>query len=267
MRAVTVADTQLTHDLIEELRRGTTKEFLELIASSHPEAKRDRAGARVLVAELLTVCDPVQPEQARRAHLLIRCPQTAVAFGRSVAAEFARRGHHVTLTGSEHPLEQPCDLVIDVAERVLSPRRYLPLMSEDTPHLVVARDDDGLLLGPLVVPGVTPCLRCDDLRHLADDETWIATATQLHDLEAPHPPVELEWVAAVTIANSVQAFLAGVPPQPGEAFAFRRERITATRRGATAVAFQPGCGCQAPTETARVSRQASAKGATAPSLA
>lgn len=243
VRAVTVPDTQLTHDLITELRTGASREFVARIAATHPEAKR---AATCLVEQLLSVCDPVPERIGRRGRVLVRTPASAEAFGRSIAAELGRRGHHVVFAGAQAQPDPDTELVVEVTERVLSPRRYLPLMADDLAHLVVARDDDGVLLGPLVLPGRTPCLRCDDLRHLADDEMWIATATQLHDLPPAHPPLELEWLAAVAAATSVQSFLDGVAPAPGEALTFRRERLTLTRRDGAAVEFQPGCGCQAP---------------------
>lgn len=258
VRAVTVPDTQLTHDLITELRTGATREFVERIAATHPEAKH--AGP-CLVEQLLSVCDPAPAQASRRGRVLVRTPASAETFGRSIAAELGRRGHHVVFAGAEARPDPDTALVVEVTERVLSPRRYLPLMADDTPHLVVARDDDGVLLGPLVLPGRTPCLRCDDLRHLAEDEMWIATATQLHDLPPAHPPLELEWLAAVAAATSVQPLLDGIAPAPGESLTFRRERFTLTRRDGAAVEFQPGCGCQAPAESDWPTALANARGA------
>ncbi len=258
VRAVTVADTQLTHDLISELRNGAEREYLERIAATHPDRKR---ADELLVDALLSVCSPVAEQSARRARVLVRTPSSSVSFARSVAAEFARRGHHVVFAAAEARPAADTDLVVEVTERVLSPRRYLPLMADDLAHLVIARDDEGILLGPFVLPGRTPCLRCDDLRNAAEDDMWIATATQLHDLPPAHPPLELEWLAAVVGAQSVEPFLAGVQPAPGEGLTFRRERLTGLRRDGADVEFQPGCGCQAPGETVLATVPARAKGA------
>jgi hypothetical protein len=264
VRAVTVADTQLTHDLISELRNGAEREYLERIVSTHPDRKR---ADELLIDALLSVCSPVAEHIARRARVLVRTPASAASFARSIAAELARRGHHVVFAAAEARPPADTDLVVEVAERVLSPRRYLPLMADDFAHLVVARDDDGILLGPFVVPGRTPCLRCDDLRNAANDEMWIATATQLHDLPPAHPPLELEWLAAVAAAQSVGPFLAGVHPAPGEGLAFRRERLTGLRRDGAEVEFQSGCGCRAPVENALAAAPAHATGAVGLELA
>lgn len=51
-------------------------------------------------------------------------------------------------------------------------------MALDIPHLAVAVTGARAVVGPLVIPGRTSCLRCRDL-HLADaDETWPRAAVQ-----------------------------------------------------------------------------------------
>jgi hypothetical protein len=245
VRAVTVPDTQVTHDLIGELRKGATPEHLRRIAKLTP---RTAESATDLVAQLVSVCDPA-PRRTSRARVVVRAPRSAEAFGRRLAAEFARRGDAVVFAGAEYRPPANTKLVVEVAERVLSPRRYLPLMGDDLAHLIVARDDDGLLLGPLVIPGRTPCLRCDDLHRAEADASWIATATQLHDLPTPRTPEELELVAALLAADSMRGFLSGVDPEPGDARTVVRERITSPARDRLPVEFQVGCGCRVPRGT------------------
>ena len=49
------------------------------------------------------------------------------------------------------------------------------------PHLPVRVRDGAGLVGPLVVPGVTSCLRCADLHRSDRDAGWPAVAAQLRD--------------------------------------------------------------------------------------
>ena len=49
------------------------------------------------------------------------------------------------------------------------------------PHLLVRVRDGTGLIGPMVVPGVTSCLRCADLHRSDHDSAWPAVAAQLRD--------------------------------------------------------------------------------------
>lgn len=60
-------------------------------------------------------------------------------------------------------------------------------MALDIPHVAVAVTGARAVIGPLVIPGRTSCLRCRDL-HLADaDETWARAAVQWA-ARRPGPP-------------------------------------------------------------------------------
>ena len=54
-------------------------------------------------------------------------------------------------------------------------------MPRRTPHLLVRVRDGNGLVGPMVVPGVTSCLRCADLHRSDHDAAWPAVAAQLRD--------------------------------------------------------------------------------------
>lgn len=60
------------------------------------------------------------------------------------------------------PLATPPDLVVLLAPGPLARDRADPLLRSGTPHLVVEGGPDAWSVGPLVVPGVTACLRCVD---------------------------------------------------------------------------------------------------------
>lgn len=77
------------------------------------------------------------------------------------------------------------DLLVLVAHYVVAPSVYLPLMAEDRPHIAITVEDRITVAGPLVVPGRTPCIRCDDLHRRDRDATWPAVATQLARRRSP----------------------------------------------------------------------------------
>lgn len=71
------------------------------------------------------------------------------------------------------------DLVLLADALVADPRVLRDLHAARIPHLpVLVRDGTGLI-GPLVLPGVTSCLRCADLHRRDRDEAWPAIAAQL----------------------------------------------------------------------------------------
>lgn len=248
-------DHPAVHAMLAALKLGTDERFLRTLARSHA---LDRARIDAVVAGLLEISVPSTGAGVARSRVLVRTVPTAVAFAQLIAREFTRRHLEVALVGAEHPgaLEN-AGLVIEVAEFVVPTRRYLPLLARDLPHLAVVRDIDGLQIGPLVVPGATPCLRCEDLAKLSRHPEWPAVATQLLD----SPPVtlasEIEWLGALQIGLLGAAFLtpnSGAPP-----LAFTRELIDA-KSGEITVSprhFHAGCGCRVPrqTETARPDRE------------
>ena len=62
---------------------------------------------------------------------------------------------------------------------VADPRLVRELHEAEVPHLPVRVRDGTGLIGPLVIPGVTSCLRCADLHRSDRDADWPAVAAQL----------------------------------------------------------------------------------------
>lgn len=71
------------------------------------------------------------------------------------------------------------DLVVLVEAGAADPVRYTALRDDDLAHLSVVLREASVLIGPLVVPGRSACLRCLDLSRAALDEGWPAVAAQL----------------------------------------------------------------------------------------
>ncbi|MFD2090451.1 ThiF family adenylyltransferase [Blastococcus deserti] len=78
------------------------------------------------------------------------------------------------------------------------------------PHLVATVRGQTGVVGPLVVPGVTSCLRCADLHRRDADARWPALAAQLTAGEAPPSGTAVTCVlTAATAAMQVLAYLDG----------------------------------------------------------
>ncbi|WP_447009658.1 ThiF family adenylyltransferase [Saccharothrix hoggarensis] len=90
------------------------------------------------------------------------------------ARDAVRRACGTVRSGARGP-----DLVVLADALVPAPELLHQLLADRTPHLAV-RVREGLgVVGPLVVPGRSSCLRCAD-RHQADvDPTWPLVAAQL----------------------------------------------------------------------------------------
>lgn len=82
---------------------------------------------------------------------------------------------HAVVTG------ETTDLVVLSDSLVADPRMLRDLHAARIPHLPVRVRDGSGLVGPLVVPGVTSCLRCADLHRSDRDAGWPAVAAQLRD--------------------------------------------------------------------------------------
>ena len=77
------------------------------------------------------------------------------------------------------------------------------------PHLPVRVRDGAGLVGPLVVPGVTSCLRCADLHRSDRDAAWPAVAAQLRDTVGSADRATVLATAALAL-NQVDRVIAAV---------------------------------------------------------
>lgn len=90
------------------------------------------------------------------------------------------------------------------------PDRLVPdlLREAGAPHLLVRCSGDEAVVGPLVVPGTTSCVRCTDLARRDADPRWPWLLEQLTRLPIEPAPTLLAW-AAVTAAVQALAFVGG----------------------------------------------------------
>ena len=74
---------------------------------------------------------------------------------------------------------RPPDVVVLVETDVADPGRGPALVAAGTAHLSVVVREADTVVGPLVVPGDGPCLRCLDLHRADADPAWPTLAGQL----------------------------------------------------------------------------------------
>lgn len=102
------------------------------------------------------------------------------------------------------------DLVVLVADGAVAPSRAARLLRDDVDHLPVVLRERSAVVGPLVVPGRGPCLRCVDLHRTDRDPEWPVVAAQLASpATTPVPDVVLLRLVAALAVAQVLAHLDG----------------------------------------------------------
>ena len=94
------------------------------------------------------------------------------------------------------------DVVVLVGVGVADSVAAEPLLAREVPHLSVVVRERGLVVGPLVLPGAGPCLRCLDLHRADRDPAWPRLLAQLLARRAPP--------AAETVSSLLGASLAAL---------------------------------------------------------
>ncbi|HVV18794.1 MAG TPA: hypothetical protein VHF06_05115 [Pseudonocardiaceae bacterium] len=139
----------------------------------------------------------VQPEDTGSGYL-----DEDIGHARGEAAERAvRRTAPGTRTGRPPPKQRP-DLVVLTDATVADPRLSAGLATTGLPHMMAHAAEGTGVVGPLVVPGRTSCLRCVDLHNTDIDPCWPTLAAQL----AAHPqPADLASAQATAAFTAAQA--------------------------------------------------------------
>ncbi|MGV8967456.1 MAG: ThiF family adenylyltransferase [Cellulomonas sp.] len=114
------------------------------------------------------------------------------------------------------------DVMVLVEHGAADAARARILMSTSVVHLSVVVRDADVLIGPMVIPGASACLRCLDLHRTDADDRWPVVAAQLAGALAPVGVGEESVLAAIggsLAAGQVLAQLDGTGPRTrGAAF-------------------------------------------------
>ncbi|HEY3340105.1 MAG TPA: hypothetical protein VGK18_16520 [Propionicimonas sp.] len=118
------------------------------------------------------------------------------------------------LAGDGSATAGPVPELVILAGEFAEPDRMLTdaLFRSGRAHLVVRLEPDRAVVGPLVLPGRSPCVRCHDLNRCRLDEAWPHLLAQLCRESVTAEPTLLAW-AASTAAVQVRAWLAGGTPE------------------------------------------------------
>ncbi len=96
------------------------------------------------------------------------------------------------------------DLVVLTGTDALDTHRYDGLLREDVTHLPVVLREDDAVVGPLVRPGRTCCLRCLDLYRSDRDADWPRVLSQVANRpERAHPPHLCDLVALLAVTQAL----------------------------------------------------------------
>jgi hypothetical protein len=134
----------------------------------------------------------------------------------SVADLLRVAGVGSVVASTSEPGEAP-DLVIVSPKGHVEPPLRERLLREATPHLLAIVQELTGVIGPLVLPGRTACLRCQDLHRSSRDDAWPLLAAQLAG--RPRGYVEacdstLATIVAGYAASQALSYLDGTIPNP-----------------------------------------------------
>ncbi|TFV83210.1 thiamine biosynthesis protein ThiF, partial [Blastococcus sp. CT_GayMR16] len=114
------------------------------------------------------------------------------------------------LTDLRPQSEETADLVVLARPWAASDPLAAAAHRVHVPHLVATVRGEVGIVGPLVVPGVTSCLRCADLHRRDADPRWPRLAAQLTATEPPPSGATVTCLlTAATAALEVLAYLDG----------------------------------------------------------
>lgn len=97
----------------------------------------------------------------------------------------------------------PSTHLVVVAARTVEPDRTVTdfLRREGTPHVVARIEPERAVVGPFVIPGLSPCQRCLDLRRCDIDPDWPMLLAQQCRTWQPSTELAAAWAASTVTAQ------------------------------------------------------------------
>jgi hypothetical protein len=132
----------------------------------------------------------------------------------SAAVERAVHRAAPTTDTTPLPVDARAQLTVLAVDGPVPEDRLTALHAADAPYLAVLLGLDSGVVGPLVLPGLTSCLRCAHLHRRDRDPAWSALAVQLTvgRRYGPASAVSVATVLAGVAAQQALAFLDGGEP-------------------------------------------------------
>jgi len=194
-------------DLLRVLQSGATLDDVAALAEGVDESAITELIAALVDAGVVTAVAPPSPA-TRSASIRIhgRGPLSDL-----LASALRCSGARLKHSSQRHAAvaAETTDLVVLSDSLVADPRLLRDLHAAGTPHLPVRVRDGAGLVGPLVLPGVTSCLRCADLHRSDRDAAWPVVASQLRDTVGTADRATVLATAALAL-NQVDRVIAAV---------------------------------------------------------
>ncbi len=164
--------------------------------------------------------------------------QPLAVVGRGVGAErvaavLAEAGHPIALLTPAADLPRPRRAAaVLVSTHVVDPHEHARWLRRDVPHLPIVFSEVAVTVGPLVLPGASPCLVCVERQRARHDPARAAIAAQLWGAPAA--------AETPTLALEAALIARGMLRSRSTATSVRLDAETATR---TAQAWQRDVDC------------------------
>ena len=141
---------------------------------------------------------------------------------------------------SPSPPDRRCQLLVPLGSQVLPPRLNSYFLQQNFNFLPVLARDDGWLIGPLTVPGLSQCSTCLDLYLSEADPAWPTLATQLlcQPVAASSQSVATHCINIV--AQVVASFFSGSGHWLGRYLEFSQTDLVGFSQ---VLSPHPECGC------------------------
>ena len=165
-----------------------------------------------------------------------------IGLPRAAAAAAAVRRAALEVRTEPLPVRVRPDLVVLADETVPDPLLTASLLADAVPHLAARAAEGTGLVGPLVLPGRTSCLRCVDHYTADADGCWPVLAAQLCGATRMTDLATTQAVAAFAAAQALRALAPAGEPLPTHNAAVELDTYTAESR-TVPLAVHPDCGC------------------------
>lgn len=220
--------------MLSALLAGVSRPGLAMIARG---GGVDDAAAEAL----LDAVAPALETPSSRATLTVTLVGSGLTADR-IATTLGSEGVRVGLArDAETAAEAGGDLAIAVGHYVLAPELHGLWLRRDVPHLPVVLSDTSSTIGPVIEPGIGPCLYCLQRYRTDADPAWPALSAQLWGRRSA---AETPLVAAEIAAAASRAALARL--DAGHASSAHSSTEIDVRSGRSTVRSwspHPLCGC------------------------
>lgn len=195
--------------MLELLTVGTPRTGLEAMGSQHGLTTRE---VDEFIAALGPALETPTPSVPRLRVTLTGNSPTASQIARLLSSEGCRVAR---VSDTTELRTTPTDIGVAVGHFVLNPELHGAWLRRDIPHLPIVFGDRTVRVGPLIEPGLGPCLYCLERFRTDADPAWPAIASQLWGRRSPLESMSLTAEVAVLAARLVLERFADAPSGPG----------------------------------------------------